>query len=255
MKIKQIKVRSDNYAYIIYSNNKNAVVVDPSDANPVLEFIELKNLVPLYLVNTHNHYDHTSGNSKFLSEFNCEHIFFNETYSSDLKDNFASFNSLKIENTLIDFFHTPGHTQDSICIYFDKNLITGDTLFHASCGNTAESDMQKMFDSLINIKSNFSDDTNIWVGHNYTSSGLKFAQMLEPSNGDIKYYINKLSNLDSRQNSTSIKQEKQTNPFFRLDVPNVQNGIIKIANKYNVNFEGNGSDFDYFKILRTVKNY
>ena len=53
----------DNYSFIIHETETNTVaVVDPSEYEPINNFIE-KNLKKIdYIFNTHHHFDHTGGN-------------------------------------------------------------------------------------------------------------------------------------------------------------------------------------------------
>ena len=67
MKILIIKCLNDNYSYIIF-NPKTllAAVIDPSEANPIINEIEKNNLKLKYILNTHHHYDHVGGNSRLM---------------------------------------------------------------------------------------------------------------------------------------------------------------------------------------------
>ena len=57
----------DNYSYIVYSNVKKlAVVIDPADADPIIEFIDNNNIVLSGILITHHHADHTSGINNLL---------------------------------------------------------------------------------------------------------------------------------------------------------------------------------------------
>ena len=63
MKVEIIKCLKDNYSYIIIDQtNQNACVLDPSEAKPVIEFIETNKLKLKFILNTHHHYDHIGGN-------------------------------------------------------------------------------------------------------------------------------------------------------------------------------------------------
>jgi hydroxyacylglutathione hydrolase len=63
MKIEIIKCLQDNYSYLIIDeSNKNACVVDPGEAKPIIDYIEKKDIRLKYILNTHHHYDHVGGN-------------------------------------------------------------------------------------------------------------------------------------------------------------------------------------------------
>jgi glyoxylase-like metal-dependent hydrolase (beta-lactamase superfamily II) len=65
--------------------------------------------------------------------------------------------------------HTPGHTEGSICLYFEteKKLIAGDTLFAGSIGRTdlPGGSMQKIMRSLHDTVLALPDETVVVPGH------------------------------------------------------------------------------------------
>ncbi len=64
MLITPIPCLDDNYAYIICDNlSKSVGVVDPSEADPIINYLENKDLKLSYIFNTHHHFDHVGGNS------------------------------------------------------------------------------------------------------------------------------------------------------------------------------------------------
>ena len=59
MEIIPIPCLKDNYAYVVNDNiSKNVGVVDPSEAEPIINFLNKKNLKLNYILNTHHHFDH-----------------------------------------------------------------------------------------------------------------------------------------------------------------------------------------------------
>ena len=65
MKIKIIPCLQDNYSYLIIDEQKKiACVIDPSESDPVIEFLEKNKIELKFILNTHHHYDHVGGNQK-----------------------------------------------------------------------------------------------------------------------------------------------------------------------------------------------
>ena len=65
MKIQIIRCLQDNYSYLIIDEIKKiACVVDPSEAGPIINFIENKKISLIYILNTHHHYDNVGGNAE-----------------------------------------------------------------------------------------------------------------------------------------------------------------------------------------------
>ena len=63
MNIEIIPCLKDNYSYLIIDNkDKSACVIDPSEALPIINFLNNKDIKLKYILNTHHHYDHVGGN-------------------------------------------------------------------------------------------------------------------------------------------------------------------------------------------------
>ena len=81
MKIEIIPCLKDNYAYVIIDeNNKKTCVVDPSESEPIVNFLEKNNLRLNYILNTHHHYDHVGGNSELKKKYKAKVVGFKEDY-------------------------------------------------------------------------------------------------------------------------------------------------------------------------------
>ena len=71
---------SDNYSYIIYSTKiKKALIVDPAESKPLIDYLIEKDLSLQGILITHHHSDHTSG-IKGLLDFKSVNV-----YSPSLK--------------------------------------------------------------------------------------------------------------------------------------------------------------------------
>jgi hydroxyacylglutathione hydrolase len=76
--------------------------------------------------------------------------------------------------------------------------------------------MWKALSSLLTLP----DDTKVYFGHEYTISNLKFASHVEPENEDIKKKMDWALQVGCTTPS-SIENEKLTNPFMRVALPEV----------------------------------
>ena len=77
MKIQVIPCLQDNYAYIIIDeSNKTACVIDPSESEPVINFLEKNNIKLKFILNTHHHYDHVGGNQELKEKYEAKIIGF-----------------------------------------------------------------------------------------------------------------------------------------------------------------------------------
>ncbi|MFC1509565.1 MBL fold metallo-hydrolase [Candidatus Omnitrophota bacterium] len=170
MYFKQINAGGDrNFSYIAADEvSREAAVFDPGlQPGSELDILKAENLTLKYIINTHDHFDHTGGNATIAHETGAQvaiHSSARTSHDIDLDDGdilFLGRNELRI-------FHTPGHTPDSICILAGNNLVTGDTLFVGKVGGTGfGSDARDEYDSLHNKLMKLPPETTVWPGHDY----------------------------------------------------------------------------------------
>ena len=222
IKIEIIPCLQDNYSYLIIDENKNdACVVDPSEAKPIINFIEKENINLKYILNTHHHFDHIGGNIELKEKYDSIVI----GYKHDA-ERIPEINVLvednqiwKEDNFEAKIIHIPGHTTGHIAFYFfnEKIIFTGDTLFSLGCGKIFEGTYKEMFESLSKIK-NLPEDTKIYCGHEYTLQNSKFCIEHDPQNQDLQNKITKI-NEKLKNNVPTIpsilKDEKECNIFLR----------------------------------------
>ena len=170
----------DNYSYLIIDENKNdACVVDPSEAKPIINFVEKENINLKYILNTHHHFDHIGGNIELKEKYDS--IVVGYKYDAEripeinvlVEDN----QIWKEDNFEAKIIHIPGHTTGHIAFYFfnEKIIFTGDTLFLGDVGrpDLAQQNMKltkeelagKLYDSLRNKIMNLPDDIIIYPAH------------------------------------------------------------------------------------------
>lgn len=67
---RQVPCLKDNYAYLLCDKETGAVgVVDPSEASPVINALNMKKKNLMYILNTHHHFDHTGGNVELKARY------------------------------------------------------------------------------------------------------------------------------------------------------------------------------------------
>ena len=178
MEVEIIRCLQDNYSYIIIDkSNLNACVIDPSEAKPIINYVENNNIKLKYILNTHHHYDHVGGNIELKKRYNSQVVGFegdkNRIPEIDIlvKDK----QIWKKDNFEAKIYHVPGHTSGHIAFYFfkQKKIFTGDTLFSLGCGRIFEGTYRQMFSSLNKIKK-LPKNTEIYCGHEYTLQNSNF---------------------------------------------------------------------------------
>ena len=224
MKIEIIKCLQDNYSYLIIDDiTKIACVVDPGEANPVIDFVENHNIRLKYILNTHHHYDHIGGNYELKKKYDAKII----AYKGD-KDRIPEIDT-QIENNQIwkkdnfeaKIYHIPGHTSGHIAFHFykEKKIFTGDTLFSLGCGRIFEGTYLQMFNSLNKIKK-LPKDTDIYCGHEYTMKNANFCIANDVNNIKLKEKINRIRKMI--QNNlptlpTTLAEELECNIFLKAE--------------------------------------
>ena len=251
LKVNLIKCLSDNYSYIVFnSNSKKAIIIDPADANPLIDAITELKLDLEYILITHHHQDHVDGNMELKNKFNCKIVGFandaNRIPGIDIMVKDKEIFNFEDEEIQLNF--SPGHTSGHVFFYFKKNKLAfvGDVVFSLGCGRIFEGTAKDMYQSVMKVKS-LPDEVKIFCGHEYTENNLKFCLAYDQNND---YLIKRAAEIKSLRSKglptvpTTILNEKQTNIFFRCNDK---------AISQKLGLEGH-SEEKVFKKLRELKD-
>jgi len=221
MLVETIRCLEDNFSYILIDQNKNACVIDPSESEPIINFVEKNNIKIKYILNTHHHFDHIGGNKEIKKKYNAKIV----AYKNDLHripDVDISLKNNQIwtaENFKSKIIHIPGHTTGHICFFFENEKIafTGDTLFSLGCGRIFEGTYEEMFISLKKLKE-LPKETKIYFGHEYTLKNSEFCLKYDKNNKRLQKKINEIKNKVNNNIPTvpsTIDDEIACNIFLR----------------------------------------
>jgi len=171
---KQIKHQGDNFSYIVADDvTKEAAVVDPSfNVDAIIPILRDQNLSVKYVINTHDHGDHTAGNKGIKSMFGAKVVAHKlATIAKDIA--VVDENIIRLGRLKIRVIHTPGHSPDGICLLVDNKLLTGDTLFVGECGRTdlPGGSSKDMHHSLFHKLMKLDDVIEVYPGHDYGATG------------------------------------------------------------------------------------
>jgi len=196
--------------YVVWDKSNEAAIIDcgclyENEERQLKQFINDNKLTVKHLINTHLHLDHQFGNyfaaqtfgvlpkahkddEKMIANLKSQAMIFGipvQVEQQNLGGYLDEKGEICLGNIILKVIHVPGHSAGHLCFYSEKEkvLFSGDVLFAGSIGRT---DLPGgNFEQLIkNIKEKLltlPDETAIFCGH-----GEK----------------------------TTIKQEKQYNPFL-----------------------------------------
>lgn len=220
-----------NFTYIIELGNDSAIVVDPWDAEIINDFLANNNLSLRTIINTHEHWDHTKGNSELVIKHNCE-VWAHRNGEGKIPGLSRVLSGEEIitlqSDTYLKVLDTPGHSQAHLCfiVYYQDSadfIFTGDILFNAGIGNCSSGNVYDMFDTIQEKFETLPDEIIILPGHDYLENNLNFTLSREPHNKMAKIWLKKYkeSDLFSNPLKTTMADERQINTFFRLKNPEV----------------------------------
>ena len=221
----------DNYLWFLHDGQR-ALVVDPGDAEPVLEALQRLGLQLQGILVTHHHGDHTRGVAALRQATGAtvygparERI--PEPYQALHGGQTVSVLSLGWQ--VID---VPGHTAGHIAYYAPAVddaplLFCGDTLFSGGCGRLFEGTPAQMLASLDALAA-LPPATRVCCAHEYTLSNLRFALAVEPGNAELINYARQCQQQREQGQSTlpsTIGTERAVNPFLRSRQPAVAQAV------------------------------
>ena len=251
LRVEPIKAFTDNYIWLV-STNEGSIVIDPGESENIQKLIDNKTIDLKGILITHHHYDHTNGLSELVKKNELE-VYGPVNNIDGIDHRLNDKDQISIIGIDFDIISIPGHTLDHIGFYSANAnspiLFCGDTLFAGGCGRVFEGTYEQMFNALKKI-TKLPTNTNIYCGHEYTLSNLKFALEADDTNKEL---IDEFKKVENKINSnipslpTTLDKELKVNPFLRCDNINIQN---KITEKFNVS----NNELEVFTALRKWKD-
>lgn len=251
IKVFCVKALKTNYIWILRDDTHNhTLVVDPSEATPVLEFLKKKNWKLDGILITHHHPDHVGGNIGLQDLYSCPVYGWHQDAHRIPAITHPINETTKLEwngiNARVLFI--PGHTLGHVAYHFESEhlVFVGDTLFGMGCGRLFEGTPQQLLNSLNQLKS-LPPDTKVYCGHEYTLENAKFAKDLMDHKTEFESRYRNVKSAREQNQSTvpfTIATEIHTNPFLNAD---------DLGLKRKLNLE-KASDLEVFTQLRKLKD-
>jgi len=178
-----------NCSVIGDQQTREAMVIDPGDEiEHILSVVAEHGLTVKQIVITHAHIDHVAGAMKLkiatgapillnqndymllkMLDVQAAWIGMQSPGEVTIDGSVGTGDKVAAGNIVADVLHTPGHTEGSICLYFEpeKKLVAGDTLFAGSIGRTdlPGGSYKKIMESLHGPVLALPDETIVVPGH------------------------------------------------------------------------------------------
>ena len=180
--------------YVIYDETRQCVIIDPgchtpSEVDELLGFIDLHQLEPLMVVNTHGHIDHIMGNEAVKRHYGIQVAAHPEVKNDILRSrqqammfglpmveecklpevDLTDGELIKVGNSTLEVLCTPGHAKGSVSLYAMAEgwVFTGDALFYRSIGRTdfPGGDFEELRESIRTRLFTLPEDTEVYSGH------------------------------------------------------------------------------------------
>ena len=219
-----------NFNYLVACpDTGDALAIDPLDYRKCLAVAADRGWTITQILNTHEHGDHTGGNSGVVKATGASIIAHKHARQRipNMDRGVAAGDVIKVGTTVeLECLDTPGHTMSHVCLLSrtdQPGLFSGDTLFNAGAGNCHNGGHpEELYETFEQQLETLGDETLIYPGHDYLLNNLAFTLAREPDNAVAAQMIEDYGNQDpDNALVTTMAQERDINVFLRLKSPSV----------------------------------
>ena len=264
LRVTPIPAFTDNYIWCIRDSH-SAVLVDPGDAKPAIEYLEQQGVALTGILITHHHSDHIGGLGDLVAWARSRGATFPiygpateripQLTQAVREGDAVQIDAPRVRLRVLD---VPGHTLGHVAYVADAAatgsdapmLFCGDTLFACGCGRLFEGSAAQMSSSLSKLAC-LPGDTLVYCAHEYTLNNIRFALAVEPDNAELQAWANDarlLRDSSTPTVPTTMTHELSVNPFLRCHHQRVQLAAQQVAGREL------GGAAEVFAVLRAWKD-
>jgi glyoxylase-like metal-dependent hydrolase (beta-lactamase superfamily II) len=148
-----------------------AVLVDPAieQTDRYLALAAEKGVRVKYVMDTHTHADHFSAVRELARRLDVPAVAHRQSAAPFVDLRVEDGELLLVGNLKIEVLHTPGHTEDSVCLSLPGRVLTGDTLLIGGTGRTdlPTGDPVALHQSLFGKLLTLGDEVEVFPAHDY----------------------------------------------------------------------------------------
>jgi hydroxyacylglutathione hydrolase len=224
VEIVRIPALSDNYIWLVHEESSGeTMVVDPAEAQPVLDEASRRGWHIGQIWNTHWHADHTGGNAAIKAATGCTVTgpAAEAARIPTLDRLVGEGHSVALGALTASVLEVPAHTAGHIAFHLQEKaaIFVGDTLFAMGCGRLFEGNAEQMHANLQRL-AGLPPQTIVYCAHEYTLSNARFAVTVEPDNAELANRLREVERARAFGEATvptTIALERATNPFMRAE--------------------------------------
>ena len=219
-----------NFNYLVACGESGeALAIDPLDFRKCLDAAQERGWTITQILNTHEHADHTGGNTGVVNATGAKIIAHKDAGKRipNMDRGVGAGDVIKVGKTVeLECLDTPGHTMCHICLLSHSDqpaLFSGDTLFNAGAGNCHNGGHpEELYETFSKQLDALGENTLLYPGHDYLVNNLEFTLDREPDNAAARQILDTYGNQNPDEALvTTLAQEREMNTFFRLRSPAV----------------------------------